>query len=345
MLPGLTGRVLSSIKAPRGPAKEGEAKMRHKTRKLFAYVGLGLAGILFAVACGTGDSASSSGGGTAAGPPAYLPGDRTQAQAGSAVRGAAGTGAPGQSQASAPDSSALPPVPPVGAEGQKIIRTANLGIEVPAGRLDDKLTEVETLIRSQGGYISGSTAQAPSGDGLRTGTFNFQVPAANFDVTLDALRKLGKVQSFNVSGQDVSLQYVDLQARLKNAEAQRDAIQALLARAQTIQEIIQVQNQLGQITAQVEQLKGQIDYFDHATSFHTVSVTLREAGLPARSPSDEWGTRTALADALHNFVTTLNYAIVALGAVGPFILLGVIGFGGYRVWRSRSKAAAAGAPA
>ena len=309
-------------------------------RKLFAYVGLGVAGVLLAVACGAGNSASSSEGGTTAGPAAFAPGVRPPAQGAPAA-----TGGTGQSQPSAPDSSTLPPVPPTGAEGQKIIRSAAMTVEIPAGRLDEKLTAVETLIRGQGGYISGSNAQAPTGDGLRSGTFNFQVPAANFDVTLDALRKLGKVQSFDVTGQDVSLQYVDLQARLKNAEAQRDAIAALLARAQSIQDIIQVQNQLGQITAQVEQLKGQIDYYDHATSFHTVSVTLREAGIPAKGPADEWGTRTALADALHNFLTTLNYGIVALGAAGPFILLGLLGLGGYRVWRSRSKGEAAAAAA
>ena len=235
---------------------------------------------------------------------------------------------------SAADQAALPAPPPTGAEGQKIIRKADLTISVRQS-LGDTLTKVEDLVRAEGGYISGSTAQAPSGQGLRTGTFSFQVPAANFDATLDKLRGLGTVESFNVSGQDVSLQYVDLQARLANAQAQLAAYQALLQRASSIQDIISIQNQLGQVTSQIEQLKGQIDYYDHATSFHTVSVTIREAGAPAKAPADEYGTRTALQNALHNFLATVNLAIEALGAAGPFLVLALLALAAYRLRRRR----------
>ena len=54
------------------------------------------------------------------------------------------------------------------------------------------------------------------------------VPAAKFDETIDQLAKMGKVQNEHISGNDVSAQYVDLQARLANAEAQRNAMLALL---------------------------------------------------------------------------------------------------------------------
>jgi hypothetical protein len=157
------------------------------------------------------------------------------------------------------------------------------------------------------------------------------IPAAKFDTTVDELRGLGKVQTFHISGQDVSAQYVDLQARLANEEAQRNAMLALLGRAQTVSDIIAVQNQLGQITGQIEQLKGQIQYIDHNVAFSTITITLTEAGAPvASAPSDSWGFASALSDAAHNFVTTINYLITALGAVGPvLVLLGL----GYLAWR------------
>jgi hypothetical protein len=157
------------------------------------------------------------------------------------------------------------------------------------------------------------------------------VPAKNFDETIDALAKLGKVQNEHISGQDVSAQYVDLQARLANAEAQRNAMVALLQRAQSVSDIIAIQNQLGQITQQIEELKGQIQYLDHNTSFSTVTVNIVEAGAPApRAPNDSWGFATALGDAAHNFVTTINYMITGLGAIGPVLLL--VGLA-YFVWR------------
>jgi hypothetical protein len=159
------------------------------------------------------------------------------------------------------------------------------------------------------------------------------VPSDKFDEAIDRISKLGTVQNEHISGQDVSAQYVDLQARLANEEAQRDAMLVLLKRAQSISDIITIQTQLGQITQQIEELKGQIQYLDHNTAFSTISVSIVEAGVPAGQPAqDSWGFVTALSDAAHNFVTTINYIVSGLGAIGPvLILLGV----GYLVWRRR----------
>ncbi|TMG63114.1 MAG: DUF4349 domain-containing protein, partial [Chloroflexi bacterium] len=101
-----------------------------------------------------------------------------------------------------------------------------------------------------------------------------------------------------------------------------------------INDIIAVQNQIGQITAQIEQLKGQIKYLDDNTSYSSIAVTLTEAGAPpqATQRSDSWGFATALNDAAHNFVTTLDYAVTALGAIGPFVVLFLLGL---LVWRRR----------
>ena len=121
------------------------------------------------------------------------------------------------------------------------------------------------------------------------------VPANKFDDTIDQLATMGKVQTEHISGNDVSAQYVDLQARLANQQAQRNAMLALLKRAQSISDIIAVQTQIGQITGQIEQLKGQIQYIEHNTAYSTVTVNLLEAGAPVQTASrDNWGFATAL---------------------------------------------------
>ncbi len=223
-------------------------------------------------------------------------------------------------------------------QGPPVIRQAQLSMTVGNGAFDSKLAQVRTLVESEGGYIAGTDAQAnpatSSEDSqIRTGVISFMVPAAHFDDTIDQLSKVGKVQSEHITGTDVSAQYVDLRARLANAEAQHAAMLALLTKAQNINDIIAVQNQIGQITAQIEQLKGQIKYLDDNTSYSNVSVTLTESGAPAQAASsDNWGFATALSGAAHNFVTTIDYFVTGLGAVGPFIVLAGIGF---LVWRRR----------
>jgi hypothetical protein len=221
-------------------------------------------------------------------------------------------------------------------ESQKVQRSAQVTLEVASGSFEKSLDRVVNLMRAQGGYVSGSDAQADSGDRLRSGQVTFQVPADKFDATIAGLRQLGSAQSIRISGTDVSTQYVDLQARLRNAEAQRDAMLAILQRATSVGDVIQVQTQLGQITGQIEQLKGQIDYLDHTTAFATVSVTLREAA--ADTSADEWGLRTAAAQALHNFVSGIGLMLEVVGAVAPLAPLALLGWLLFRRLRRRSPA-------
>ena len=241
--------------------------------------------------------------------------------------------------ASVPGSTDLAPNQPttVPAPGPQVIKQAQLTLSVKSGSFDSSLAAVRGLVEGEQGFIAGTDAQAnpQSNDQIRSGVISFMVPAANFDATIDALNNLGKVQSEHITGQDVSAQYVDLQARLANEEAQRDAMLALLGQAKTIPDIINVQNQLGQITQQIEQLKGQIQYLDRNTAYSTIAVTLVEAGAPVQAAStDSWGFATAVSDAAHNFVTTINYVISGLGAIGPLaVLLGL----GYLAWRRRGS--------
>jgi hypothetical protein len=283
--------------------------------------------LVAAAACG-GGGGSVTGGTTGGGSTAAYGPAQPNAQ----------VGAPSKSNGTTDSASTNPgvnsAVPAI--QGPQVIRQAQLTINVTSGSFESKLAAVRALVQLQQGFISGTDAQAnptnPS-EQIRSGVISFMVPAAKFDDTIDQLSKLGKVQNEHISGNDVSAQYVDLQARLANAEAQRNAMLALLGRAQTVADIIAVQTQLGQITQQVEQLKGQISYIEHNTTYSTISAQLIEVGAPAQTRSvDSWGFASALTDAAHNFVATINYIITGLGAIGPIlILLGL----GYLLWRRR----------
>jgi len=240
----------------------------------------------------------------------------------------------GLPQSSAPPTDALPAI-----QGPQVIRQAQLAITVSPSSFDSKLTQVRSIVEQEQGYIAGTDAQAnplTTNDQIRSGVITFMVPAAKFDETIDLVSKLGTIQNEHITGTDVSAQYVDLQARLANEEAQRDAMLALLSKAQTVSDIIAVQTQLGQITQLIEELKGQISYIDQNTTYSTITVQITEAGAPAQTTStDSWGLVSALNDAAHNFVTTINYLISGLGAIGPvLVLLGL----GYLVWRRRRAA-------
>src|SRR5260370_26411371 len=118
---------------------------------------------------------------------------------------------------------------PVPIQGPLVIRQAQLTVSVSSGSFDNKLADVRHLVELEQGFIAGTDAQVNPqlpDDHIRTGVISFMVPAKNFDETIDAVAKLGTVQNEHISGQDVSAQYVDLQARLANADAHRNAMVA-----------------------------------------------------------------------------------------------------------------------
>jgi hypothetical protein len=227
------------------------------------------------------------------------------------------------------------PAPPVTGEGPKVIRTGRVTLEVANGKYQSTVDSLTDTMLGYGGYVSASDGAAESGS-LRAGTITFQVPADKFQAALDAARKLGKVQGYVVNSQDVSTQYVDLQARLANLEATHDAMVKFFADAKTVQDDIAIQNQLAQITQQIEQLKGQIDYLDHATAYSSVTVSLHEAAA-AVTPSEQWGFLPSLAKAAHNFVDTLDWLIVGLGSILPVLLLLVPVYLGVRFRRRLAR--------
>ncbi len=267
---------------------------------------------MFVVACA---GAATSGGHSPSSPD-------TTSGSGYGGKAATGQATPAQTSQSLPTQ--------VPGEGPKVIRTANVSLEVRNGTFDSAYDNLVSTMLDLKGYVSGTDAQADTG-ALRSGTLTFQVPEASFQEALTRIRKLGTVKHIHVGGQDVSLQYVDLQARLNNAKAQREQMLTLLQQAHTIQDIIAVQTQITQISLQIEQLQGQINYFDHATAFSSISVDLREAAVTPATP-DTWGFRDAASAALHGFVFDIDYFLVGLGYVAPFLIL--LGFG-YLAWRWR----------
>jgi hypothetical protein len=226
-----------------------------------------------------------------------------------------------------PPGALVPAVP----EGPRVQRSARIVLSVSSGQFDRVFDDVIAVVDRSGGYVAGSDTNAPDGQSARSGQVTFQVPADRFDQVLTEVRHQGTPQTISISGNDVSQQYVDLQARLANEVAQRDAILALMQRATTVNDTIAIQNQLGQVTGAIEQLRGQIAFIDHSTTFATVSVAIREVPAAAQ---DEWGLQTAFGRAAHNIVATIAFLVVALGTLAPLLVVGLgLAFLGRWSWR------------
>jgi len=131
-----------------------------------------------------------------------------------------------------------------------------------------------------------------------------RVPSAAFDQAMAQIKALGlKVQRENVSSQDVTEEYADLDARVKNLEATADQLRALLAtireKSNRTEDILAVYRELTTITGQIEQAKGRQQYLGKLSELATISVDLipQTAAAVAHPKQTGWAPLTTLRDA------------------------------------------------
>ncbi|HJW22198.1 MAG TPA: DUF4349 domain-containing protein [Candidatus Limnocylindrales bacterium] len=151
-----------------------------------------------------------------------------------------------------------------------IIKTGTLSLQV-AG-IDDALAAASTKIAALGGYVSGSDR---SGDGdQQVATETYRIPAAQWDAALVALRGLaGKVLAEQTQTQDVTGDVLDLGARITNLQATESALQAIMAKATKITDVLAVQQQLTDVRGQIEQLSTEKKHLEGQAAFSTLTVS------------------------------------------------------------------------
>ena len=172
---------------------------------------------------------------------------------------------------------------------------------------------------------------------MQSGTIAVRVPAVSFGKALSDAAKLGEVKNRQIQTQDVTEEYVDLPARITNSQAHVRALLDLLARAKTVDEILQVQQVLTQAQQQLEELQGRLRYLNEHTSYSTITMTIYEIGAVV-TPRGEWGVTKAFGDALHNLVDAVNAIVRGLGMLIPVVLaLGIIAYIMYRIWRGAAR--------
>ncbi|MER3496392.1 MAG: hypothetical protein C4320_06125 [Armatimonadota bacterium] len=154
-----------------------------------------------------------------------------------------------------------------------------------------------------------------------------RIPSARFDAFLDALSSVGELQSSTRSAEDVSEEYYDVQARLKNKKVEEERLVDLLRRATgNLSQVLLVERELSRVRGEIERVEGRLRYLSHQTEMSTVTVTLREVRNyrpegPPTLASQVKRSFTGSIDALAAFVTATLLFIVA---VTPWLIVPLI---------------------
>jgi hypothetical protein len=209
----------------------------------------------------------------------------------------------------------------------KIIRTADITLEVKdvAGTVD----ALKAVAVAQGGYLSSTNIQKNYNNQL-TGTVTIRIPQAGFDTAIAGTKALGTVKSISTSGQDVTEEYVDLQAQKTSYTNQLAQYNAIMKQSTKVEDIITVQTQIDRVQTELDRLNGRLNYLNNRIDISTITVYLQE-------PEPVGG------QAGHDFVATINEGIAGfLGMIDtiivlfltflPLIIIGILGYGIYR-WK------------
>lgn len=171
------------------------------------------------------------------------------------------------------------------ATGQKLVRTVSLTLRTTA--FDNDLESVQALLEGLGGYVENlyQYGDVESGD-TRTASLSMRVPSENLDAFLTGMEGVGRVTDRSESVTDMTVQYTDNQTRLETLYAKMERLNQLMAQAQEVSDLIELENAIADTQYEIERYETSQRDIDRRVDMSAVNVTLLEES-PAQSATAE----------------------------------------------------------
>lgn len=224
------------------------------------------------------------------------------------------------------------PVP----NGPMIVRTAELTLATT--NFDSARTSAEEIVKRHGGYIGELGVNAPSNQG-RTLTATFRVPAAQLDAAMAELKKLGRVEAESQGGEEVTQQYVDLEARLANARHTEKRLSDLLGqRTGKLSDVLAFEKEIDRVRGEIESMEAQRKSLAKQVTYATLNASVTEIysqQLQLAPPSTSTRLRNAAVDGYHAVADGIVSVLLFLLSAGPSLLIwgGILFVVGRLIWK------------
>lgn len=220
---------------------------------------------------------------------------------------------------------------------RKIIRNADLTLETESPT--EGLRKITAAAESHGGFIVTSEfKQNPVAAGAKPNqsvTIVARVPAAQFASALEQIRNAGdRVASEKVSGQDVSEEYLDVEARLRNKKALEGQFLEIMKQAHKVEDALDVQTQLADVRTEIERLEGRRRFLENQAALSTITTTLQMPQPIVATTTIGFGTtiKRAFGDAVDTAASIILFVIQAVIVLIPIAVF--FGLPGWFLWRA-----------
>ncbi|WP_026476191.1 DUF4349 domain-containing protein [Alkaliphilus transvaalensis] len=165
-------------------------------------------------------------------------------------------------------------------DNRKIINKGRLSLETM--EFDESYKDTYYLVEKYGGYFQTSDTQyrllnrEKPEESLRTTYFNIRVPSENFNDIFQELKEVGIVINENTNAQDITMTYRDVETEVLNLEIQEERLREILQKAEKIEDILRIENELSRIRLQINSMRGTLKNYDQLVSLSTIEVELIE---------------------------------------------------------------------
>lgn len=222
-----------------------------------------------------------------------------------------------------------------------IIHQASLSVNVK--ELDKAQANIEQKVAHYGGYIVESNVYKED-EQTSSGKMVVRIPEKHFEKFLaDAEGQVAKVLERNVTGQDVTEQYVDLQSRVKSKRAVEERLLAFMSKAQKTEDLLKISADLAKVQEEIEVMVGKMKYLENQTSFSTVELLMYEnkvvvPEIESKELNTWEKTKKQLATSTNSLLATGSALIIFfIGNLPVLLILTLIGLGVYWFVRKRLR--------
>jgi hypothetical protein len=196
--------------------------------------------------------------------------------------------------------------------------------------------DAENLATGVSGLVASEESTSDDHGRLESAQLVLRVPARAFDTSMDALAKLGQLQSRTQTAEDVTTQVIDNTARVRSQRASVETIRRLFSKATTIGEVVSIESQLAKRQADLDSLEQQQKWLADQTSLSTITLTVRHTDKVTTPATRHTGFLGGLQAGWHGLTGAATAMLAVVGAVLPYaVVLGVVGTPIWLVWRRR----------
>ncbi|MGI8669268.1 MAG: DUF4349 domain-containing protein [Aridibacter sp.] len=217
--------------------------------------------------------------------------------------------------------------------GRKIIRNADLKLETKSP--EEAQRKITAIAETKNGFVITSSQKSTNSQvsGRDSVSMTIRIPADKFQESLTEIRKtVDRVVVETISGQDVTEEFVDIEARLKTKKALEERFLEIMKQAKSVEDALNVERQLAEVRTEIERIEGRKRFLENQTSLSTITLELQTpAAISGSSNGFFYELREALSDGFSAALTFILVLVRVLIALIPFLLIFILPI--YLLWR------------